>query len=57
MIKRDGQNISLWQANATAFTTTNNAATDELYDVIIVGGGITGISTGLLLQQSGKKNA
>lgn len=55
MIKRDGQNISLWQANATAFTTTHNAATDELYDVIIVGGGITGISTGLLLQQSGKK--
>ena len=26
-----------------------------MYDVIIVGGGITGISTGLLLQKAGKK--
>lgn len=55
MIKRDGQNISLWQANATAFTANNSTTIDDLYDVIIVGGGITGISTGLLLQQSGKK--
>ena len=55
MIKRDGQNISLWQSNATVFIPKNSAVKDIVYDVIIVGGGITGISTGLLLQQSGKK--
>ena len=55
MIKRDGQTVSVWQANATAYISNSAASTNILYDVIIVGGGITGISSGLLLQRSDKK--
>ncbi|HUR64860.1 MAG TPA: FAD-dependent oxidoreductase [Chitinophagaceae bacterium] len=52
-MKRDGENISLWQATAPAFDPESRIEKDVV-DVIIVGGGITGISTGLLLQRTGK---
>lgn len=53
-MKRDGNLRSLWQTEK-GFTETNEPNHDAIYDVLIVGGGITGITTALLLQQGGKK--
>lgn len=50
-MKRDGQCISLWQ-NMTEYVSQQMSAEA---DVVIVGGGITGISTALRLQREGKK--
>jgi hypothetical protein len=55
MLQRDGSNSSLWQANTKEYIVKNKIARDQVFDVIIVGGGITGISTALLLQREGKK--
>ena len=55
MIKRDGSNLSLWQNTVEEYQSVNTMDPSLLYDVIIVGGGITGITTALLLQQSGMK--
>jgi hypothetical protein len=53
-MKRDGATISLWQDTVpdSSFPATN--ATGTTYDVLIAGGGITGITTALLLQKAGK---
>lgn len=55
MIRRDGFCSSLWQAEIQPYMPVTIADSGITYDVIIVGGGITGITTGLLLQQRGKK--
>ena len=55
MINRDGTNASLWQKTSPAYRSTNKPAKNAVYDVIIVGGGITGVATGLRLQESGLK--
>jgi glycine/D-amino acid oxidase-like deaminating enzyme/nitrite reductase/ring-hydroxylating ferredoxin subunit len=55
MINRDGARVSLWQDAVDSYETTNSADNTSLYDVIIVGGGITGITTALLLQKAGKQ--
>lgn len=55
MIHRDGYCTSLWQDSVPAYIPTNKPATNDTYDVIIVGGGITGITTALQLQEAGKK--
>ena len=55
IMKRDGANISLWQQTVTNYTAQNNKPEDKIFDVLIVGGGITGITTGLLLQQKGQQ--
>jgi glycine/D-amino acid oxidase-like deaminating enzyme/nitrite reductase/ring-hydroxylating ferredoxin subunit len=39
----------------TVYKPVNDPDTEIVYDVIIVGGGITGVSTALLLQNAGKK--
>src|ERR1043165_8638394 len=53
MIPRDGCNISLWQDSINEYISVNQPDFSKLYDVVIVGGGITGISTGLSLQNAG----
>jgi glycine/D-amino acid oxidase-like deaminating enzyme/nitrite reductase/ring-hydroxylating ferredoxin subunit len=55
MINRDGNCTSLWQDTALSYVPTNTPDQYQVYDVIIAGGGITGVSTALLLQQAGKK--
>jgi glycine/D-amino acid oxidase-like deaminating enzyme/nitrite reductase/ring-hydroxylating ferredoxin subunit len=52
MIERDGALISLWQDSVMPYVTRNKAPKNKKFDVIIVGGGITGISTALLLQKA-----
>ncbi len=54
MIQRDSLQTSLWQDSVEKFTGSNIAGHELLYDVIIVGGGITGVTTALELQRAGK---
>ncbi|HEX5653268.1 MAG TPA: FAD-dependent oxidoreductase [Chitinophagaceae bacterium] len=54
MIARDGSRTSLWQ-EIEAYESRPERAKDIVYDVIIVGGGITGVSTALRLQEAGKQ--
>lgn len=53
MIDRDGKKRSVWQIIDRQNFLTSNAKHQENYDVIVVGAGITGISTALRLQQLG----
>ena len=53
-MKRDGVCTSLWQDTVPDFTPKQVETADKIFDVLIVGGGITGITTGLLLQKKGK---
>lgn len=53
MITRDGNTTSLWQSNANGFKPTL-VSDQRKFDVAIAGGGITGVTTGLLLQRLGK---
>lgn len=54
MIQRDGSCVSLWQQTSRTYKQTNTSQY-HYFDVAIAGGGITGITTALLLQQAGKK--
>ncbi|MCU7551653.1 FAD-dependent oxidoreductase [Chitinophagaceae bacterium LB-8] len=53
-MKRDGACTSLWQNNQPDYQPTNSYDANKTYDVVIAGGGITGITTALLLQKAGK---
>jgi glycine/D-amino acid oxidase-like deaminating enzyme/nitrite reductase/ring-hydroxylating ferredoxin subunit len=53
-MERDGACHSLWQDTTTDYHGKKNTTPDQVFDVIIAGGGITGITTGLLLQKAGK---
>lgn len=55
MLQRDGNLESLWQFDQPQYQPINDADANEVYDVAIIGGGITGITTALLLQKAGKK--
>jgi glycine/D-amino acid oxidase-like deaminating enzyme/nitrite reductase/ring-hydroxylating ferredoxin subunit len=52
---RDGRNESLWQKNTIITTDESGFDSTKTYDVIIVGAGITGATTALLLQKAGMK--
>ena len=62
-MQRDGANISLWQAGIDDFISsgtpspaTNSAQSpseNKVYDVLVVGGGVTGVTTALQLQKAG----
>ncbi|MBX9448919.1 MAG: FAD-dependent oxidoreductase [Taibaiella sp.] len=49
---RDGARKSIWQQEIRRFSAV---ATEEVYDVAVIGGGITGVTTACALQHSGKK--
>lgn len=54
-MKRDGNCQSLWQKTTEVYNSKNKLTRPEqVFDVIIAGGGITGITTGLMLQKAGK---
>ncbi|WP_336518511.1 FAD-dependent oxidoreductase [Pollutibacter soli] len=55
MLKRDGYTHSLWQDNHEPYLPVNKPDPKTIFDVIIVGGGITGVSTAYQLQKAGKK--
>src|SRR6266542_1342477 len=55
MVQRDGSCTSLWQNEMPIYQPENDPDIETIYDVAIVGGGITGISTASLLQNAGKK--
>jgi len=55
MSERDSKTKSLWQELPLGWQTTNAAVEDAVYDALIVGGGITGLTTAVLLQKAGKK--
>jgi glycine/D-amino acid oxidase-like deaminating enzyme/nitrite reductase/ring-hydroxylating ferredoxin subunit len=54
MVLRDGARKSIWQETVSGFLPAVEPAKEQ-YDVVIAGGGITGITLGVLLQRSGKK--
>src|SRR5689334_7852374 len=54
-MKRDGACNSLWQDTTQDYNSKDNQLNEgQLFDVIIAGAGITGITAGLLLQKAGK---
>jgi glycine/D-amino acid oxidase-like deaminating enzyme/nitrite reductase/ring-hydroxylating ferredoxin subunit len=53
-ISRDGHNVSLWQTGVSQEVKDQEPAAGKIYDTLIVGGGITGITAALLLQKAGK---
>ncbi len=55
MTARDGIHTSLWQETADEYKPRVQTTLQEKFDVIIIGGGITGISTALSLQELGLK--
>ncbi len=55
-LTRDGVLPSLWQSESPASSpqsTTTDNVTNQSWDVLIVGGGITGLTTAVLLQEAG----
>ncbi|MEO5991755.1 MAG: FAD-dependent oxidoreductase, partial [Ferruginibacter sp.] len=52
-MKRDGANISIWQDSIENYAA-EIFSKREIYDVVVVGGGISGVSTSQLLQKNGK---
>ncbi len=54
-MKRDGFNKSIWQNEHESYQPVNSGGWnhDKVYDVLIAGGGVTGLTTGILLQKAG----
>jgi glycine/D-amino acid oxidase-like deaminating enzyme/nitrite reductase/ring-hydroxylating ferredoxin subunit len=54
MVRRDGIRKSLWQETVTGFLPAIEKS-QQHYDVVIAGGGITGLTLGVELQRAGKR--
>jgi glycine/D-amino acid oxidase-like deaminating enzyme/nitrite reductase/ring-hydroxylating ferredoxin subunit len=54
-MNRDGSTKSIWQEKVEGFQPQNAWDKEQVYDVLIIGGGITGLTTALTLQEKGKK--
>ncbi|WP_428331740.1 FAD-dependent oxidoreductase [Mucilaginibacter sp.] len=53
--KRDGQNLSSWQVGIPGIVNpVLSKISETIYDCLIIGGGITGLTAALLLQNTGK---
>nr|WP_295926706.1 FAD-dependent oxidoreductase [uncultured Dyadobacter sp.] len=53
--ERDGRNASLWNFDTHPAGPEDRLSTDETYDTLIVGAGITGLTAALMLQKAEKK--
>jgi glycine/D-amino acid oxidase-like deaminating enzyme/nitrite reductase/ring-hydroxylating ferredoxin subunit len=53
MHRRDGENKSLWETD-NLLSTAPEVNKNKVFDVIIIGGGITGLTTALNLQRAGQ---
>jgi glycine/D-amino acid oxidase-like deaminating enzyme/nitrite reductase/ring-hydroxylating ferredoxin subunit len=53
-MKRDGARTSLWQDQMPDYISKTQSTGNKVFDVMIVGGGVTGITTALELQKAGK---
>jgi glycine/D-amino acid oxidase-like deaminating enzyme len=54
-MNRDGQQKSIWQETAPEHQPVNSWSRETTYDALIIGAGITGLTTALLLQEQGAK--
>lgn len=54
-MNRDGQLHSLWQDTAPEYQSINSWSRETTYEVLIIGAGITGLTTAVLLQGQGVK--
>lgn len=54
-IRRDGENLSPWQVNLDRKTASHSSVAEKIYDCVIIGAGITGITAALILRKSGKE--
>lgn len=54
-MERDCSTKSIWQTESRLFPAATEIPEGKIFDVLIVGAGITGLTTGLLLQEAGKK--
>jgi len=55
VIPRDTSSVSPWQLVSANAQTADHTANDTIYDTLVIGAGITGLTTALLLQNAGHK--
>ncbi len=53
-MQRDGATLSIWQTEPD-YSPKNSWNREEVYDTLVVGAGITGLTTAILLQEKGQR--